>query len=45
MVKIADGHFMIEERRVAYERGPLLARYDELEVPARDFIRKVFFGV
>lgn len=45
IVELAGGRFEIEERQVAYERGPLLARYDALEIPARDFIRKVFFGV
>lgn len=44
-VDIAGGRFAIAEHRVAYERGPLLAAFDVLEVPARDFIRKVFFGV
>jgi len=44
IIEVADGHFAIEERRVAYERAALLARYDTLEIPARDFIRKVFFG-
>jgi putative phosphoesterase len=44
VVDVTNGSFAIEERRVAYERGPLLARYDELEVPARNFIRKAFFG-
>lgn len=43
-VDILGGRFAIAEHRVAYERGPLLAAYDVLEVPARDFIRKVFFG-
>lgn len=45
MVEIAGGHFAIQGCRVAYEREALLARYDALEIPARDFIRKVFFGV
>jgi len=45
IIEMADGHFAIEERRVTYEREALLARYDALEIPARDFIRKVFFGV
>ena len=45
IVELAGGGFAIEERQVAYERGPLLARYDALEIPTRDFIRKVFFGV
>lgn len=44
IIDVTDGQFAIEERQVAYERGPLLARYDELEIPARNFIRKVFFG-
>lgn len=45
IVDIAGGRFTVEERIVPYDRGALLARYDELEIPARDFIRKVFFGV
>jgi predicted phosphodiesterase len=45
IIEMADGHFAIEERGVTYEREALLARYDALEIPARDFIRKVFFGV
>jgi predicted phosphodiesterase len=45
IIEMADGHFAIEERRATYEREALLARYDALEIPARDFIRKVFFGV
>ncbi len=45
IIEMTDGHFAIEERRVAYQREALLARYDALEIPARDFIRKVFFGV
>jgi hypothetical protein len=45
VIELAGGQLDIEERRVAYERGPLLGRYDTLEVPARDFIRKAFFGV
>lgn len=45
IVDVTAGRFVIEERRVPYERGPLLARYDTLEIPARDFIRKSFFGV
>ncbi len=45
MVELAGGRFAIEERRVAYERGALLARYAALDIPARDFIRKVFFSV
>ena len=44
-VDISGGRFTIAEHRVAYERGPLLAAFDVLDVPARDFIRKVFFGV
>lgn len=44
-VDIAGGRFRIAEHRVTYDRGPLLAAYDALGVPARDFIRKVFFGV
>jgi predicted phosphodiesterase len=44
IIEMADDHFAIEEHRVAYERAALLARYDALEVPARDFVRKVFFG-
>ena len=44
-VDIASGRFTIEVHRVPYEREALLARYDELRVPARDFIRKVFLGV
>jgi putative phosphoesterase len=45
IIEMADGHFAIEERQVTYEREALLARYDALEIPARAFIRKVFFGV
>lgn len=44
-VDIAASRFAIAEHRVAYDRGPLLAAYDVLQVPARDFLRKVFFGV
>ncbi len=44
-VDIASGRFRIAEHRVTYDREPLLAAYDALGVPARDFIRKVFFGV
>lgn len=43
-VDITAGRFAIAEHRVAYEREPLLAAFDVFEVPARDFIRKVFFG-
>ncbi len=45
IVDISDGRCEIAERRVAYDRSALLARYDALKIPARDFIRKVFFGV
>ncbi len=45
IVDISDGRCEITERRMAYDRSALLARYDALEIPARDFIRKVFFGV
>ena len=45
IVDIADGRCEIAERRVAYDRSALLARYDTLEIPARDFIRRVFFGM
>jgi predicted phosphodiesterase len=43
IIEMAYGHFAITERQAPYERGPLLARYDELAIPARDFIRRVFF--
>jgi hypothetical protein len=42
---IHGGRFEVAWRKVEYERGPLVRRYDELEIPARDFIRKAFFGV
>lgn len=45
IVDIADGPCEIAEQRVTYDRSALVARYDALEIPARDFIRKVFFGV
>lgn len=45
IVDIADGRCEIAEQRVTYDRSALLARYDALEIPARDFIRKAFFGV
>jgi len=44
IVDIAGGRFVIEERIVSYHRGARLARYNVLEIPARDFIRKAFFG-
>jgi putative phosphoesterase len=45
VIDVFHGAFQIAQRRVPYERQALLARYDELEIPDRRFIRKVFFGV
>lgn len=45
LVSIEKGAFTITLHDVPYDRGPLLARYDTLEIPARDTIRKLFFGV
>jgi putative phosphoesterase len=45
IVDLSGGRFAIEECRVKYERGALLERYRELEIPAREVILKVFFGV
>ena len=45
VIDMFRGAFQIAQRRVPYDRQALLARYDELEIPARQFIRKVFFGV
>ena len=39
------GRFEVEECRVKYERGALLERYRELEIPAREVILRVFFGM
>lgn len=44
VVRIERGRCTVEDRRVPYDRTTLLARYDELEVPARDSIRRQFFG-
>ena len=44
-VEFSRGEFMISEHTAQYDRSRLLRRYDELEIPARDFIRKYFFGV
>ncbi len=45
IVDIESGGFEISVEEAEYDRGPLLRRYDELEIPDREFIRKVFFGV
>jgi len=45
VLDLHGGAFEVELRKVKYERGALLKRYDELEVPARESIRKAFFGV
>jgi len=45
MLEVSGGRFTIEECRVKYERGALLERYRELEIPAREVILRVFFGV
>jgi putative phosphoesterase len=45
VIEIIGGSFRIELRKVKYDRELLLRRYDELEIPARDFIRKTFFGI
>ena len=45
MLDLSGGSFTIEECRVKYERGALLERYRELEIPAREVILRVFFGV
>jgi len=45
VVDVNNGSFNIELCKVTYERNALLKRYDVLEIPARDFIRKIFFGV
>ena len=45
MLDLSGGSFAIEECRVKYERGALLERYRELEIPAREVILRVFFGV
>jgi len=45
IVETSDGKFSVTEHRVPYDREALLARYDELEIPARRFIRRCFFGV
>ena len=44
-IELREGRFEIEMLRVPYQRGELLARYDQLEIPAREVIRKIFFGV
>ncbi len=44
VIDLYRGAFQITPRRVPYERQALLARYDKLEIPARDFIRKTYFG-
>ena len=45
VIDLAQGIFQVIPRRVPYDRQALLARYDELEIPARQFIRKTFFDV
>lgn len=45
IIDVFQGDFRIEARRVFYHRQALLARYDKLQIPDRQFIRKVFFGV
>ncbi|MCU0487001.1 MAG: metallophosphatase family protein [Anaerolineales bacterium] len=45
IVDLSGGRFVIEECRVKYDRCALLERYRELEIPAREVILKVFFGV
>jgi|GEM_PF-3239646 len=45
IIDIKAGGFEIAIEKVMYDREPLLRRYDELEIPDRDLIRKVFFGV
>jgi putative phosphoesterase len=43
-VTIQDNQFTVERYQVPYDRGALLARYDQLEIPARETIRKIFYG-
>ena len=45
VIELREGCFEIELRRVPYEREELLARYDRLEIPAREVIRRIFFGI
>ncbi len=45
VVECTDGAFAVDERSVEYDSRELLVRYDELQVPARDFLRRVFLGV
>ena len=44
-VTIEDTLFAIEHHAVSYDRGELLSRYDRLEIPARNDIRRIFFGI
>jgi predicted phosphodiesterase len=45
VIELRDGKFAIEHCRVPYEREALLARYERFEIPAREFIRRIFFGM
>jgi hypothetical protein len=45
IVTIQDGSISVEQLEIPYDRRELLAQYDRLEIPARETILKIFFGV
>jgi hypothetical protein len=45
LIELQDGRVEIEQCHVPYAREELLARYERLQVPAREVILKIFFGV
>lgn len=45
LIELRDGKFSLEERRVPYERAAFFEQYQRLEIPAREIILKIFFGV
>jgi predicted phosphodiesterase len=45
VVSITGGEFSVEQRAIPYDRTQLLIEYDRLEIPAKETIRKLFYGL
>jgi putative phosphoesterase len=45
IVTLQDGSISVEQLEIPYDRTELLAEYDRLEIPARETIKKIFYGV